>query len=116
MRHETRPVTVRTRWLMIGEGGMSSPPPSAAREMQCRGDFIFNADCIKRLTSVVAVGSDPNDASPRTCQYWRPLDPRKANIGLDANALNRNGTNQDRLVERFCQCEILFQFREASWA
>jgi hypothetical protein len=31
MRHETRPVTVRTRWLTIGEGGMSSPPPSAAQ-------------------------------------------------------------------------------------
>ena len=23
MRHETRPVTVRTRWLTIGEGGIS---------------------------------------------------------------------------------------------
>jgi hypothetical protein len=34
MRHETRPVTVRTRWLMIGEGGMSSPPPSAAQVLE----------------------------------------------------------------------------------
>jgi hypothetical protein len=53
---------------------------------------------------------------PALASTRRPLDPRKSNIGLDANALNRNGTNQDRLVERFCQCEILFQFREGSWA
>jgi len=30
MLHATHPVTVRTRWLTIGEGGMSSPPPSTA--------------------------------------------------------------------------------------
>ena len=30
MPHATHPVTVRTRWLTIGEGGMSSPPPSTA--------------------------------------------------------------------------------------
>ena len=40
---------------------------------------------------------------PALASTRRPLDPRKANIGLDANALNRNGTDQDRLVERFCQ-------------
>jgi hypothetical protein len=34
MRHETRPVTVRTRWLTIGEGGMSSPSPSAAEVLK----------------------------------------------------------------------------------
>jgi len=34
MRHETRPVTVRTRWLTIGEGGMSSPPPCAAEVLE----------------------------------------------------------------------------------
>jgi len=28
------PVTVRTRWLTIGEGGMSSPPPSAAQMLE----------------------------------------------------------------------------------
>jgi hypothetical protein len=32
--HVTRPVTVRTGWLMIGEGGMSSPPPSAAQALE----------------------------------------------------------------------------------
>lgn len=32
----------------------------------------------------------------------RPLDPRRVNIGLDANALDRDGTGRDRLVERFC--------------
>ena len=31
----------------------------------------------------------------------RPLDPRKCNIGHDANALDRNGTVRDGLVERF---------------
>src|SRR5262249_2679545 len=31
----------------------------------------------------------------------RPLDPRICNIGLDANALDRDGTDRDRLVERF---------------
>jgi hypothetical protein len=33
----------------------------------------------------------------------RPLDPRICNIGLDANALDRDGTTRDRLVERFCK-------------
>jgi hypothetical protein len=32
----------------------------------------------------------------------RPLDPRRVNIGLDANALDRDGSNHDRLVDRFC--------------
>jgi hypothetical protein len=32
----------------------------------------------------------------------RPLDPRICNIALDANALDRDGTEMDRLVERFC--------------
>ena len=32
----------------------------------------------------------------------RPLDPRRVNIGIDANALDRDGTDRDRLVERFC--------------
>jgi hypothetical protein len=31
----------------------------------------------------------------------RPLDPRICNIGLDTNALDRDGTDSDRLVERF---------------
>lgn len=31
----------------------------------------------------------------------RPLDPRISNIGLDANALDLDGTAKDRLVERF---------------
>jgi hypothetical protein len=31
----------------------------------------------------------------------RPLDPRRVNIGLDANALDRDGSNRDRLVDRF---------------
>lgn len=31
-----------------------------------------------------------------------PLDPRICNIGLDANALDRDGSDRDRLVERFC--------------
>src|SRR5262249_16657916 len=35
MRHETRPVTVRTRWLTIDEGCMSSPAPSAAHVLEC---------------------------------------------------------------------------------
>ena len=39
---------------------------------------------------------------PALASTRRPLDPRKANIGLDANALNRNGTDGP-LVERFCQ-------------
>ena len=30
-----------------------------------------------------------------------PLDPRKQNIGHDANALDRDGTDRDRLVARF---------------
>ena len=45
----------------------------------------------------------PMTPHPALASTRRPLDPRKANIGLDANALNRNGTDQDRLVERFCQ-------------
>jgi len=45
----------------------------------------------------------PMTPHPAFASTRRPLDPRKANIGLDANALNRNGTDQDRLVERFCQ-------------
>jgi hypothetical protein len=35
MRQETRPVTVRTRWLMIGENGVSSPVPSHAHVLKC---------------------------------------------------------------------------------
>ena len=31
----------------------------------------------------------------------RPLDPRKCNIAIDANALDRDGTNRDCLVDRF---------------
>jgi hypothetical protein len=34
MRHETRSVTVRTRGLTNGEGGMSSPPPSTAHLLE----------------------------------------------------------------------------------
>jgi hypothetical protein len=30
-----------------------------------------------------------------------PLDPRKCNIAVDANALDRDGTARDRLVDRF---------------
>jgi hypothetical protein len=32
----------------------------------------------------------------------RPLDPRRVNIGLDANALDRDRSKRDRLVDRFC--------------
>jgi hypothetical protein len=31
----------------------------------------------------------------------RALDPRRSNIALDANALNRHGTKHDALVDRF---------------
>jgi hypothetical protein len=31
----------------------------------------------------------------------RPIDPRRSNIALDANALNRHGTEHDALVDRF---------------
>jgi hypothetical protein len=31
----------------------------------------------------------------------QPLDPKICNIGLDANALDRNGTQRDQLVDRF---------------
>ncbi len=31
----------------------------------------------------------------------RALDPRRSNIALDANALNRHGTKRDTLVDRF---------------
>ncbi len=31
----------------------------------------------------------------------RPIDPRISNIGLDSNALDRDGTARDQLVERF---------------
>jgi hypothetical protein len=34
IRHETRPVTVRTRRLTIGEGGMSSPASRAAHVLE----------------------------------------------------------------------------------
>ena len=30
------------------------------------------------------------------------LDPRITNIGLDANTLDRNGTDRDSLIDRFC--------------
>jgi hypothetical protein len=33
----------------------------------------------------------------------RPLDPRKNNIAHDANALDRNGADHDRLVDRFSE-------------
>jgi hypothetical protein len=33
----------------------------------------------------------------------RPLDPRICNIGHDANALDRDGTAADLLVDRFCK-------------
>ena len=32
----------------------------------------------------------------------RPLDPRMANIGCDANALDRDGDGRNQLVQRFC--------------
>ncbi len=31
----------------------------------------------------------------------RALNPRRSNIALDANALNRHGTKHDALVDRF---------------
>ena len=31
----------------------------------------------------------------------RALDPRRSNIGIDANALDRHGTANDQLVDRF---------------
>jgi len=31
----------------------------------------------------------------------RALDPRRCNIGIDADALDRHGTANDQLVERF---------------
>jgi predicted nucleic acid-binding protein len=33
--------------------------------------------------------------------YRRPLNPRKCNIALDANALDLNGSHRDALVARF---------------
>ena len=36
-----------------------------------------------------------------TTSNHRPLDPRKCNIAVDANALDRDGTARDRLVDRF---------------
>jgi predicted nucleic acid-binding protein len=35
----------------------------------------------------------------------RPLDPRKCPIGIDANALNRDGTDHDELVDRLLELE-----------
>jgi hypothetical protein len=33
----------------------------------------------------------------------RPINPRVSNIGLDSNALDRDGTDRDKLIERFEQ-------------
>ena len=32
----------------------------------------------------------------------RALDPRRSNIALDANAIDRDGSARDKLVDRFC--------------
>jgi hypothetical protein len=33
----------------------------------------------------------------------RPLDPRKVNVAIDANALDRNGTDHDERVDRLLE-------------
>jgi hypothetical protein len=35
----------------------------------------------------------------------RPLDPRRVPVAIDANALNRNGTAHDELVDRLLELE-----------
>jgi hypothetical protein len=37
----------------------------------------------------------------------RPLDPRRVNIGLDANALDLDGSDRDHLVRRFRELSAL---------
>src|SRR6516165_6205424 len=38
--------------------------------------------------------------------HRRPLDPRRVNVAIDANALDLDGTPRDRLVERFKQLMV----------
>jgi hypothetical protein len=45
--------------------------------------------------------SKSTEARPRRPFTRRALDPRCCNIGHDANALNRNGTANDQLIDRF---------------
>jgi len=35
----------------------------------------------------------------------RPLDPRKCPIGIDANAINRDGSAHDQLVDRLLELD-----------
>ena len=51
MRYETHPVTVRTRWLTIGEGGMLSPPPSTAHVVERASAQIDGPAILHQLQS-----------------------------------------------------------------
>ena len=33
----------------------------------------------------------------------RPLDPRRVNVAIDASALNRDGSDHDKLVDRLLE-------------
>ena len=45
------PVTVRTRWLTIGEGGMLSPPPSTAHVLERASARIDGPAILHQLQS-----------------------------------------------------------------
>ena len=58
-----------------------------------------------RLPPTVAPTTWSQDVNPKNI-YRRPIpqraiDPRRCNISCDANALDRDGTTNDQLVERF---------------
>ena len=48
----------------------------------------------------------------------RAIDPRRSNIALDANALNRDGTKHGELVDRFEKLseDGVLLFHHARWA
>jgi predicted nucleic acid-binding protein len=51
-------------------------------------------------TKIMAKISAPTPMGMGHSINRRPLDPRKCPIGIDANALNRDGSEHDELVER----------------
>ena len=64
---------------------------------------VRKAHLSARLPKALALNeTDRMSRPPPYTANQRPLDPRKANIGCDANALDRDGDLRNRLVKRFC--------------
>ena len=68
-----------------------------------RHDQALDGPAPGRGRPLAAKRKSPTDRKMKvmTTSNHRPLDPRKCNIAVDANALDRDGTARDRLVDQF---------------